>query len=139
MRKSWIYVDGVAYERGQEPPPEALHVIGDIAPFMSPDGTFIEGKRAWREHLKATDSVEMSHADIKYAQNEWAKRKAANAERLRGAAGLVREFDAPGEVREVRRSNLNVEMAQKLHGRPPPDRKEMIKMTLEVAKRMQRR
>lgn len=139
MRRSWVYVDGVAYERGSEPPPEALHVIGDIQPFMSPDGTFIEGKAQWREHLKATDSVEMSHSDMKYAQAEWARRKSANAERLKGSAGLVREFDAPGEVREVRRSNLNVEMANRLHGRPPPERKEMIKLTLETARRLSRR
>ena len=33
-------------------------------------------------------------------------------------------------------SNLNVEMANRLHNRPMPERKEMIKLTLDQMKRM---
>jgi hypothetical protein len=58
--------------------------MGDIAPFMSPDGVMIEGRAQWREHLKRTDSIEMGHSDVKYAQQEWNKKKAAHNDRLRG-------------------------------------------------------
>jgi len=138
MRRSWVYIDGVAYERGNEPPPPALHVIGDIAPFVNTDGSLISGKSQWREHLKATDCIEMSHSDVAYAQKEWAKRKEQHNDRLRGSVEKMLDFNAPGEIREFKRSGLNVEMANRLHGRPPPERKEMIKMTLETAKRMSR-
>jgi len=49
----------------------------------------------------------------------------------------VQEFDRPGApIAPTQRSNLNVEMANRLHNRPPPERKEMIKMTLDQMKRM---
>jgi hypothetical protein len=49
----------------------------------------------------------------------------------------VQEFDRPGApIAAVKMSNLNVEMANRLHNRPMPERKEMIKMTLDQMKRM---
>lgn len=138
MRRKWVYVDGEAYEYGHEPV-EAHHVIPDIEPFMSPDGKFITGRRAWREHLKATDSIEMGHSDMKAAQAQWGKRKEAFRERLRGSAEAVKAAEnAPTEIRPVQMSRLNAELANRLHGRPVPPRKELVKMTLDLAKRMNR-
>jgi hypothetical protein len=112
-------------------------VMGDIAPFMSPDGVMITGRSQWRQHLKDTDSIEMGHSDINYAQAEWNKKKAAHAERLKGQVALIQEFDRPGApIAPQRMSQLNVEMANRLHNRPMPERKEMLKMTLEQMKRM---
>ncbi len=139
-RRVWVYRDGEAYELGSEPQAfTAHHVMGDIEPFRSPDGAMIMGRRQWREHLKATDSIEMNHADVRVAQEKWNKRKEAHAEKIRGAENVVSSLTHPvTEIREVRRSNLNVEMANRLHGRPEPDRKTLIKLTLEQSRRMNR-
>ena len=139
MRQRWIYVDGESYEVGQEPAPEVHHIIPDIEPFKSPDGAFIAGRAAWREHLKRTDSIEMGHSDMKAAQQDWAKRKDAHRARLAKAGNTVKEYTQQGEARPVQRTGLAVEMANRMHGRPQPGRKEMIKLTLDIAKRMNNR
>jgi hypothetical protein len=140
-RRVWRYVDGVAYELGTDPAPDsaAHHVMGDIEPFQSPDGVYITGRRQWREHLKATDSIEMGHADMKASQEAWAKRKQAHQERLKGAAEHVREHDRPIDTSApFKRTGLNVEVLNRLHGKPEPARKELIKLTMDIAKRMNR-
>jgi len=112
-------------------------VYGDFEPFRSPDGQMIMGKAQWREHLKRTDTIEMGHSDVKYAQAQWNKKKEQHRERLKGQVAMVQEFDRPGAlIAPHRMSGLNVEMANRLHNRPMPERKEMIKMTLEQMKRM---
>jgi hypothetical protein len=138
MRQRWVYVDGVAYEIGEQPMMNAHQVMNDIEPFQSPDGAWISGRSAWREHLKRTDSIEMGHSDIKAKQQDWQKRKQQHRDRLRGAVETVQRWDAPGEIAPVQRSGLAVEMANRLHGRQMPERKEMIKLTLDIAKRMNR-
>ena len=139
MRRTWIYPagGGEPYEAGSYRSETMTTVMGDIEPFRSPDGVMIEGRKQWREHLKATDSIEMGHSDVKYAQQEWNRKKEIQRERLKGQVATVQEFDRPGSpIAPMRMSNLNVEMANRLHNRPMPERKEMIKMTLEQMKRM---
>ena len=139
MKRTWVYPsDGSEpYEKTAGHSAEYTTVMGDITPFMSPDGVMIEGRKQWRDHLKRTDSIEMGHSDVKYAQQEWNKKKEAHRDRLRGQLQTVQEFDRPGApIAPVKMSNLNVEMANRLHNRPMPERKEMIKMTLEQMKRM---
>jgi hypothetical protein len=79
MKRTWVYPsDGSeAYEvtRGEYRNESMASVMGDMAPFMSPDGVMIEGRKQWREHLKRTDSIEMGHSDVKYAQQEWNRKK----------------------------------------------------------------
>jgi hypothetical protein len=138
-RRVWRYVDGVAYELGTEPVTETHHVMGDIEPFQSPDGAFIMGRRQWREHLKATDSIELSHADMKASQEKWQRRKADFRARFEGAENTVREAaEIPVSTRPYDRSRLATEMLNRLHGKPEPMRKELIKLTLDIAKRMNR-
>jgi hypothetical protein len=143
MRQRYVSINGEwvpaneAAERASGP-----FVMPDITPFKSPDGAYITGRRAWREHLKVTNSIEMSHSDVKAAQAQWAKRKEAHKDRLKGSEQCIADAEkyAPkGEVRPYQMSRLNVEMANRLHGRPTPERKEMIKLTLDTAKRMSRR
>ena len=139
MRETWVFPsDGSEpYEKHLGPVNERYMVMGDIAPFMSPDGVMIEGRAQWREHLKKTDSIEMGHSDVKYAQEQWNKKKQAQNDRLRGQLQTVQEFDRPGApIAPMKMSNLNVEMANRLHNRPMPERKEMIKLTLDQMKRM---
>ncbi len=115
------------------------YVQPDFEPFQSPDQAVITSRTQWREHLKATDSVEFGHSDMKAQQESWNKRQEQHRERVDRAKQYVKEYDRPQEVREYKRSNLNVEMANKLHGRPTPNRIEMIKLTMETAKEMQKR
>ena len=139
MRQTWVFPsDGSEpYEKHLGPLNERYYVMGDITPFMSPDGVMIEGRAQWREHLKKTDSIEMGHSDVKYAQEQWNKKKQAQNDRLRGQLQTVQEFDRPSApIAPTRMSNLNVEMANRLHNRPMPERKEMIKLTLDQMKRM---
>jgi len=139
VRQTWVFPsDGSEpYEKHLGPLNERYMVMGDIAPFMSPDGVMIEGRAQWREHLKKTDSIEMGHSDVKYAQEQWNKKKQAQNDRLRGQLQTVQEFDRPGApIAPMKMSNLNVEMANRLHNRPMPERKEMIKLTLDQMKRM---
>ena len=139
MKTTWRYPsDGSdPYEVTGGGTPMTHHVMGDIESFRSPDGIMIEGRKQWREHLKATDSIEMGHSDVKYAQQEWNKKKEIQRERLKGQVATVQEFDRPGApITPMQRSGLNVEMANRLHNRPAPERKEMLKMTLDQMKRM---
>ena len=56
MRRSWVYVNGVAYERGVDVIPEtetrrATAVMGDLPDFVSPvDGSIVSGRASLREH-----------------------------------------------------------------------------------------
>lgn len=114
------------------------HVTPDLEPFRSPDGAFISGRNAWREHLKETDSIELSHSDITQSQSAWNSRKEAHQDKLRRAVGVVKAYTPSGEAKPVQASRLAVDIANRLHGRPAPGRKELIKLTLDVAKRMNR-
>jgi hypothetical protein len=43
-------------------------IVPDIEPFMSPSGEYITSRSKWREHLKRTNSIEISHSDVPYMQ-----------------------------------------------------------------------
>lgn len=59
MRKRYIQVDGVLYEKGTEPQ-EAIYIIPDIKPYRSMiDGRMITSRSAHREHLKANNCIEI--------------------------------------------------------------------------------
>lgn len=138
-RRVWRYIDGVAYELGTEPLPETHLVMGDIEPFQSPDGAFITGRRQWREHLKATDSIELSHSDMAVAKEQWNKRKQAHRDKIANAEAMVRAGEkAPISTKPYDRSRIAIEVLNRLHGKPEPARKEVIKLGLEIAKRMNR-
>jgi len=56
-RRSWVYIDGVAYERGVDVIPDrqdtqkAHGFIPDIPDFVSPvDGSIVKGRAGLREH-----------------------------------------------------------------------------------------
>ncbi len=62
MRKSYVQVDGVLYEKGTEPMSDAPLVMGDIKPYKSMiDGTLIEGRAQHREHLRRHGCVELGN------------------------------------------------------------------------------
>ncbi len=62
MRKSYVQVDGVLYEKGTEPLQELPYVVGDLKPYKSmADGSIIEGRAQHREHLRKHGCVEVGN------------------------------------------------------------------------------
>ncbi len=139
MRRRFIQLDGELVEVGSDyapTPRDGHYVIPDINPFVSNDGTPIKGRAHWRDHLKATGGVELGHSDVKAMQSQHAKKKSAHQERLNKAHQFVR---ANSDVRvteaKVDRSRIAVDVANRLHGRPMPERKTLIRIALEEARR----
>lgn len=134
MKRSYAWRNGRLVEL-TPPEVDALHYVqDDIAEFHSPDGARIRGKAQWREHLKATGSIELGHSDIRAATTHWQKRKDDFKEKLKKAEG-VKEAEPPGgEIRAGEWSRLGVEMLNRLYNRPLPDRKTLIKLSIETAR-----
>lgn len=66
MRKTFVQVNGVLYEKGTEPQEEryadAPMVMGDIQPYKSMiDGSLITSRSHHREHLRAHGCVEVGN------------------------------------------------------------------------------
>jgi len=63
MKRSYIQIDGVLYEKGTEPHgPAAPMVMPDIAPYQSMiDGSMITSRSQHREHLRAHGCVEIGN------------------------------------------------------------------------------
>ena len=70
MRRSYIQIDGVLYEKGTEPRPAAPMVMGDIAPYRSMvDGSIIDSRSKHREHLARHGCVEVGNEPLQVKQN----------------------------------------------------------------------
>lgn len=138
MRPTEIYRGGRWIKVEDESRSEFHHVIPDLQEFRNTDGTMIGGRSQWREHLKRTGSVEMGHSDMKAAQANWDNRKDKFQSRLKRDTG-VHEAQAPSEITEHQYSRINAEVRNRLDGRPEPDRKTLIKLTLETARDLARR
>lgn len=122
-------------ERG----PDVHYVQDDIKEFHSPDGARISGRRQWKEHLKRTGTVEMGHSDMRAQQANWQKRREAFAQKVSSGGKFVAPAEPPsGEIRPMERSRVSSEVANRLDGRPAPDRKTLIKIALEEARRHSR-
>ena len=62
MKRTWVYIDGEAYEKGEAPRAEGPMVMGDIAPYRSMiDGRMITSRSAHRDHLRANGCVELGN------------------------------------------------------------------------------
>ena len=67
MRRSWVYIDGIAYEKGTEPRSEGPMVMPDIKPYKSmKTGEMITSRSQHREHLKQHGLVELGNEPLKY-------------------------------------------------------------------------
>lgn len=61
-RRSWVYINGVAYERGVDVIPErpkgGVMIAPDLPDFVSPvDGKTYSGRAGLREHCRTHDVV----------------------------------------------------------------------------------
>lgn len=134
-RRSYVQIDGVLYERGTEPPPEVHHVMPDIEPFKANTGAFIEGRRQWREHLKERNCDELGHSDIKARGEAWAKRRQAHKAKIAQAERVAPPVEVREDFRPVERSRLHAEVMNRLVGHENVPRKDVIRLTLQLAKR----
>lgn len=63
MRRTWVYIDGVAYEKGAQPEgPRLHHVMPDIKPYRSmADGSIVTSRSEHREMLRRNNCVEVGN------------------------------------------------------------------------------
>jgi len=115
----------------------APYVIPDIQPFVSNDGAVIEGRRQWREHLKANDLVELGHSDIKHAESEHERRRKDALEKVqRLQQEIIGKWDDPEPLPESEpaKKRLWCKVAERLEGRERPTRKQLIRVVVEEMK-----
>lgn len=139
MKRRFVQIDGELVEvtPGYSAAPRAdYHVMPDIEPFKANDGAEIKGRAHWREHLKATGALEMGHADVASAQAAHERKREAHRERLQNASRIAAEAPHANVLTDHSgRSSIAVNVLNRLHGRPMPDRKTIIKIGLEEARR----
>ena len=122
-----------------EKKPKVHNVQPDFEPYRSNDGAIIGGRAQFREHLARTDTVEMGHSDIRSMQENWNKRKSAHREKISSQREFVQEHSREIPITDTRSmSHLSRELANRLDGRPAPERKELIKLGMEVQRMMRR-
>ena len=53
MRRSWVYIEGVAYEKGVDAIPDRVQIVPEIEPYRSMiTGEMITSRAKHREHLR---------------------------------------------------------------------------------------
>ena len=135
MKRTYAWRDGALVEITPTAAADLHYVADDIPEFQSPDGAVITGRARWREHLKRTGAVEMGHADIREAQGRWTAKREAFQRKLQANAAVVHEVEPPsGDIQPSERSAVSREVANRLHNRPAPDRKTLLKIALETAR-----
>lgn len=131
MIRKYVW-DGKAFVEKQRSVERHHYVMGDIAEYG--------GRAKFREHLKRTGTMEMGHSDLRAAQEKWNSRKADHQAKVKLAQKYnVKPTEMPQEPPRQESSMLAREMANRLHGRPEPDRKTLIKLTLETARMLRGR
>jgi hypothetical protein len=110
---------------------EAPYVMPDIEPFKDTSGKEITGRAAWREHLRATGTQEMGHADLKAATERHAAARREHWDRLNRAAREAPAVAMPERAAPVEPSRAAQRVMERLHGRPMPDRPTLIKIAIE--------
>ena len=92
MRRTWVYIDGIAYEKGTEPVSDAHHVMTDFkAPYKSMiDGTMIESRAQHREHLKRNGCREVGNEVKAHLSHYDRVREEVQAKQRESARELIR-------------------------------------------------
>ncbi len=136
MIRRWVYdKEGHAHEVSTQSAASEVH-------FVQPDFNEHGGRAKFREYLKRTGSSEIGHSDMNSMKAKWDQRKAEHAEKMRKISSNrhVKEAAAPPvEDRPYQRSELSKALANRLDGRPEPDRKTFIKLAIETSKQLARR
>lgn len=111
----------------------------DFQPFIANDGRLIKGRKQWRDHLKNTNGVEMGHADIKRQTETWNKKQAANAAKVAEGQKYIKPAEFRPDARPEGPSRLSIEVANRLHGKEKPSRRELVNLAIELKRREIRR
>lgn len=62
MRRTWVYIDGQAYEKGVDPMPDRVQIMPEIEPYRSMiTGELITSRAKHREHLRRHGMVEVGN------------------------------------------------------------------------------
>lgn len=70
MKRTFVQIDGVLYERGSEPVSAGQMVMPDIAPYRSQiDGSIIASRSAHREHLRQHGCIEVGNEKLQDKRN----------------------------------------------------------------------
>ena len=60
--RSWVYVDGVAYEKGVDPMPDRVQIMPEIEPYQSMvTGEWITSRAKHQEHVRRHHLVELGN------------------------------------------------------------------------------
>ena len=60
--RSWVYIDGVAYEKGVDPMPDRVQIMPEIEPYVSQiTGELITSRAKHRDHLKRHGMLEIGN------------------------------------------------------------------------------
>ena len=106
-------------------------ITSDIDPFMDTSGKFISGRRTWREHLASTGTQEMGQADLKVQTERHVALKQAHKARMDHAVREAPPMSANVMAMPSEPSRASIRVAERLHGRPMPDRPTLIKIAME--------
>jgi hypothetical protein len=140
MKRTYAWREGKLVELTPAEIDRIPNVQDDVPEFRSPDGVRISGRAQWKEHLKRTGTVEMGHSDMKSRQAQWEKRRSAFQAKVQSGGEHVKEVVPPTDsIERSTPTQISVEMANRLYNRPMPDRKTMIKLTLETAREIAKR
>ena len=72
MRRSWVYIDGKAYEKGVDEIPERVQIIPEIQPYKSMiTGEMITSRAKHREHLKKHGCKELGNEPLKWVEKPY--------------------------------------------------------------------
>ena len=67
MKRSYVQIDGVLYEKGTEPRSEGVMIMPDIKEYTSMiDGSRIKSRSHHREHLNMHGCQELGNEPLKY-------------------------------------------------------------------------
>lgn len=110
---------------------QSAYVLPDIAEFRDTSGVMISGRKAWREHLRSTGRTEMGHGDLKQQTAVHEARKHAYRAKMASATSQAKPIATPKSAAPVEPSRTSQRVAERLHGRPAPDRPTLIKIAME--------
>lgn len=96
MRKSYVQINGVLYEKGTEPVQALHYVMPDKVDYTSMvDGSRITSRRQHQEHLRRHNCVEVGNEVKSHLSHYERVRKEVDAKQKESRIGVLRaQFDA---------------------------------------------
>jgi hypothetical protein len=140
VKRKFVQIQGELVEVDNAYQPIERHqVMPDFQPFIANDGTLIKGRRQWREHLKQTGGLEMGHADIQAGTQAFQRRKAQFHQKVREGEKYIAPATFKPDAKPEAPSRLSIEVANRLHGKERPSRRELVQLAVELKRREIRR